>query len=346
MQIGGHMDQTLQTRQNAGLYVAQYLAVEGGFWKVVRELEEDPLFLRLWQRTASTSARAIRIVPRRGAHVTDPQSIAGRRLADVEALLVGFQDVIAALRALGRHIFAACFLDEGGVTLAEMADATGLPIDRLRQFQSEVTDRVVIADLVEAAPAAPAGLNEAARLEPVARIGVRNGHLHLESFFDRVRYHVDEKAVQDILRADNVSAAEQSHWSEMRRRIHWINVRYNLLHRLLEIATSRQEPYLLSGRDEDRGVLEMKSVAAEIGVDTSWVSRLIRGKSVLTPAGSIALRELFHERRHRDKAAGKRILRSLLEQHKDVSDGELQKALAAAGIRVARRTVNAWRRGR
>lgn len=345
MDVVGRLEIHQRPSLHAGLHLARYLSPEpAAFWSTVRELEEDPVFLKLWGRRAPDGRRAVAIVPRRAYFRVAPAAADTLIDDEVEDFLTGFEDVVAALRKLGMSAFVACFLEDRGVTLAELAEATGLPIERLQGFRDKVIDRIVVRDIVGAKreAGAAAGTTD---LDPVGRIVVLDGHLHLETFFDRARYRVDDARVREAISSGVLGGEELARWNELRRHISWINTRFSLINRLVETVCAAQEPYLLSGREEDQAILEMKSVAAELGLHPSWICRLASRRSVLAPAGEIPLRALFQDRRQAQKARGKRELRALLgERGCQLSDRDLQVALRERGVEAARRTVNVWRK--
>jgi len=337
-ELVGRLEHLVSTGLQTGQHLARVLSQdETAFWQHVRELEEDPLFVRLWR--GNGLCRAIRIIPRRFSAVGGVASTSARLSTDVEALLEAHRPLVDRLRALGPTVFSAYFLTGSGGSLAEIAEATGIDLEALTAFQRHVLDRVAIADMFSPPSEATGTASEA-----VARVEIRDGHLHLEMFHDRLRYQVDEAAVEALLRDAGRQSDDVTHWSRLRRRINWINVRYSLVHRVTEVACRAQEPFLLSGREDDLSVLEMKRVAADLGVHASWVTRLVRGRYVAAPAGDIPLRTLFRDQRQDAKTRGLKLMRTLVEEHRCASDADLQRALERHGVKVARRTVNAWRR--
>lgn len=92
--------------------------------------------------------------------------------------------------------------------------------------------------------------------------------------------------------------------------------------------------------------LQMTDVAEELGLHTSTVSRAVSGKSVQTPFGVIALRDLFPkeaaEGSNRSRGEAAELIRELVageDGAAPLSDEDLVRELARRGLKVARRTV-------
>ncbi|MHC5065168.1 MAG: RNA polymerase factor sigma-54 [Planctomycetota bacterium] len=102
--------------------------------------------------------------------------------------------------------------------------------------------------------------------------------------------------------------------------------------------------------------LKMADIAEQLDLHTSTVSRAIAGKYVQTDQGIFPLRDFFDGARARgkDQSGGDQGRLAVHERIKGLvasedpraplSDDELVKRLAAAGVRVARRTVSKYRK--
>jgi RNA polymerase sigma-54 factor len=94
--------------------------------------------------------------------------------------------------------------------------------------------------------------------------------------------------------------------------------------------------------------LTMQSLAAQLGLHKSTISRVVAGTAVDTPHGTWWLRELFSQDMGADiGAAALRDRLARLVGHEDaahpLSDEALAEALSGAGVSVARRTVAKYR---
>ena len=98
--------------------------------------------------------------------------------------------------------------------------------------------------------------------------------------------------------------------------------------------------------------MTMASVAAEIGVHETTVSRAVSGKYAETPHGVFELRSFFNaglETESGDELANsgvREVLREILDAEspkKPLSDQKLVAELASRGIKIARRTITKYR---
>ncbi len=113
----------------------------------------------------------------------------------------------------------------------------------------------------------------------------------------------------------------------------------------------RQQSGFLEFGERALRPLTLREVAAEIGMHESTVSRAVARKYVLTPRGTIALRDFFAsgidtEGGGASSVAIQQMIRGLIEAEdprKPLSDASMAQSLKAAGIPVARRTVAKYR---
>ncbi len=98
--------------------------------------------------------------------------------------------------------------------------------------------------------------------------------------------------------------------------------------------------------------LTLREVAAEVGLHESTVSRAVSRKYVLTPRGTVALRNFFASGINTDaggeasSTAIQSMIKRLIEAEnprKPLSDAKLADNLKASGVPVARRTVAKYR---
>lgn len=146
--------------------------------------------------------------------------------------------------------------------------------------------------------------------------------------------------------------------SEARWLIKSLAMRNATLLRVVTAVVERQVEFLEHGAEALRPLL-LREIAAALELHESTVSRVTSGKWLLTPRGMFELRAFFSNKvsnHATDEAAGEaggvsataaRAVIQRLVQAEDashpLSDEALVKALAAQGIRLARRTVTKYR---
>jgi RNA polymerase sigma-54 factor len=114
----------------------------------------------------------------------------------------------------------------------------------------------------------------------------------------------------------------------------------------------RRQPDFLEHGPAHLRPLSLREVAADVGVHESTVSRAVAHRYVDTPHGVFALRSFFSNRLPGDPAgivsslAARQRMREIVAAEDPacpLADGEIAGALAAAGVRIARRTVVKYR---
>lgn len=131
--------------------------------------------------------------------------------------------------------------------------------------------------------------------------------------------------------------------------INTLTLRETMLYNTMYAIMQHQKAYFLSGDERDLKPMILKTIAEEVGLDPSTISRVSNSKYVQTPFGIIPLKRLFSESVGNDDTSSKEIQSVLKEiiQNEDksnpLSDKELETALSERGYKIARRTVAKYR---
>lgn len=129
-----------------------------------------------------------------------------------------------------------------------------------------------------------------------------------------------------------------------------VQLRNQTLYKVGQVLAEKQKEFFLSGPQFIQP-LTQKSVADQIGVHETTVSRISTAKWIDTDWGIIPIKRLFSsavgdEGEQVSKHAAKEIIRQILEEHqgkKALSDQKISDLLKERGISVARRTVAKYR---
>lgn len=120
---------------------------------------------------------------------------------------------------------------------------------------------------------------------------------------------------------------------------------YNIMYAIM----MKQDKYFLSGDELMIKPMILKDIAEEIGVDISTVSRVTNNKYVVTPYGTLPIKQLFSESIGNDDVSSievKKIISQLIENEdksSPLTDEKLCKELELKGYKIARRTVAKYR---
>ena len=224
--------------------------------------------------------------------------------------------------------------------------------DEIAQRLQEPVDRIMRAlaaiRLLEPRPARPFGGVPAQTVNPVVRIMKVDGVYRVELPDDAA----PEPRVNHRRSAE--AAAECGESSRLRRASWLLSSLERRRHTLRGIGESivRRQPDFLDHGVSGLRPLFLREVAVDIGVHESTVSRAVAHRYVDTPHGVFPLRFFFTNRLPADPAgvvspqAARQRIREIVDGEdpaRPLADGKIACALAATGIRIARRTVVKYR---
>ncbi|WJI16405.1 RNA polymerase factor sigma-54 [Pseudoxanthomonas winnipegensis] len=135
---------------------------------------------------------------------------------------------------------------------------------------------------------------------------------------------------------------------EARWLVRGLNMRNDTLLRTAQLLVERQRGFLEQG-EEAILPLTLREVADAIGVHESTVSRIVAGKYMQTPRGTIELKRLFAVRLEGADVSGSAVramVKRLIEEEPrtaPLADDVIASLLARQGVRIARRTVAKYR---
>lgn len=131
--------------------------------------------------------------------------------------------------------------------------------------------------------------------------------------------------------------------------INTLSLREMIMYNTMYAIMQHQRDYFLTGDDSQLKPMVLKTIATEVKLDVSTVSRFSNSKYVQTDFGIIPVKHLFSEAVNDDNISSKEI-KSILSQliqgedkRKPLSDEQLCAVLKEKGYEVARRTVAKYR---
>lgn len=342
----------IKPRLSARIRLASVLQQpEYRFIEFIKAVENEPLFKKL--ASPSHSPSEPRII--KTAHFPGTRwAFSGTQFnelispdsggVDVEGLLNEHQDVAASITRLGSESFERYFLyGDELLSDADIAAACGIPAEMVEKIRHFVDTLAVHGEF--AGPAAPAPEKRLVMHRIAVLEAEEQGEIMIRFFSPRLcagRYVVDRDGLARLRAAGSLNAEELSGIELLLRKIELINARKSTLYQVVRQLTRRQEAYLRSGNDRQLVAYPQKELAADIGIDDSFVSRSLAGRSIVTPQGREKPLKFFFPSQKSVRAG---IVAGIIEERGDITDREVQDILRERyGIAVARRTVNACRR--
>lgn len=131
--------------------------------------------------------------------------------------------------------------------------------------------------------------------------------------------------------------------------INTLSLREMILYNTMYAIMMHQKQYFLTGDDSTIKPMILKTIAEEVKLDVSTISRVSNSKFVQSDFGVIPLKHLFSEAVNNDDVSSKEIKQILSdlvseeEKKNPLSDDLLCKMLSDKGYKIARRTVAKYR---
>jgi DNA-directed RNA polymerase specialized sigma54-like protein len=155
-------------------------------------------------------------------------------------------------------------------------------------------------------------------------------------------YEVNYERLKELKKNRTLEEKEGQELQQMIRWMELINVRKNLLYRILKILPQFQKTFFESEDGSKRIPLSQKEAARELKVTPPAVCKAIQGRSVELPNGKeISLIHFFPSRKDllKDK------IEELLLSHPEYTDEQFRVKIAEQfGSSLSRRSVNMYRK--
>lgn len=166
-------------------------------------------------------------------------------------------------------------------------------------------------------------------------------------------YVINRKKLRMLKKRGYFTESEKVPIDTLLKKLRLIDTRKKIVYQVLCGIIDIQSSYLKSGDFEDLTPLTQKELGRKIGVDNTWISRVIDGKFVITPLGKKALLNLFFPNK---KKMNKYLIKNLFDkERRQLLTGELPRPRYDDELRemlkekykisVTRRCITAYRRG-
>lgn len=279
----------------------------------------------------------------------DPPGVGARDLA--ECLLLQWRAAGEGAPPLARKIIEENLADIAGKPIAALAA-------RLKADEAEVRGAVAFIRSLEPRPGRSFGGQVNPSVVPDIRVELAGSRARVTVLDDRSGRLFISPSYRELLTADGQDESTRRFLRQRVAAAAWfiraLEQRRRTLENVTRVIFERQKDFLTEG-DEGLKPLTMEEVAERVGLHVSTVSRAVAGKVVDTPRGNYRLRDFFTGSLATTSSAGesqvaagkvKALLNDLVateDKQQPYSDEELVAALAARGIKVARRTVAKYR---
>jgi len=312
---------------------------EGEFQKLIIEIEQSPLFKRLYQREKLIHyQRFPKTDISSSFYQLNEETVADQGSMDVESLLLNKGDLARQIQKLGLEKFKRYFLfPESGMTLEEIARECDLEVSQVQRINSLIDEFSIMSEFYHPSKITSGGI----RYSKVATVDKdEKGFVigYLSTSLARGRYSVDYEGFEELKVRGAFTDTEAKEARQLFKRLELINSRKDTVTQILQNIIDKQALYLESGDLKTLLPFSQKELAEKIGVVPSSVSRAISDKSLETPWGAEVPLKYFFPRPKRFK---KELVRQLLETENELSSDESirTKLWEKFGVAVSRRSV-------
>lgn len=340
----------LRTEQRLTLFgrlkMAEWIEMpEREFAGVLKKLEEDPLFQKLFRGLSGLPGvlRRQRWPLGRFSNAfyeMNEQTPAASGSAEVEKLLGRKAALLPKIKRMGREAFEKYFVyAEEPLSLKEIAHRTGLSLNEAKALHDLLLDIGVVSEFFR--PQADPGIAYTC----LAQVTVEDGKPEFQFYtpsWARGAYHVRYDLLERWKREGRLSGKERQRLRFLLKKIEIVNLRQNTIYRILESLAALQTEYLRTHREDLMRPISLRMLAHRLDLAASTVSRALAGRSLRLPWGKEApLIKLVPGQR--------KVLREILSRWLErpdpkESDARLaERLMREYRIRVSRRTINTVR---
>jgi len=347
-----HLPQTKQLLRLIGrIKFAELIELsERDFAKIVREIESDPLFRKLF----SPSKPQEKVVsylpfPRSGLSKNfcefREDMAADRSSLDVESLLAKRKEIVPLIRRLGIDKFKKYFLySNGEISYKDIVLACNLTEREVVKILAFIDDLAIQREFFSPSTINP-GSNVA--YSKIAQIEKDNSGDFVVSFFSphlaKGRYLINYEKLAELRKKTVFTQAEMRKMDKLLKTLEIINTRKSIIYRIIRNVLKIQSRYLASRDAKELVPLTQKGLAKEMNVNPSLISRAIARRSIETPWGEEYPIEYFLPNR---KKIVKRLITDIINDGKCIyTDEEIREELRKVfNIDISRRSVASYRK--
>ena len=298
---------------------------EDEFAKIIREINENPLFQELkrltvirYKRFPGVSVSISKTIPL-NPEITPNFASLGKEL-------FARDELIPIIEKLGRENFKRYFLNNSErITLEEIAGKCNLTVEEVRKI-NDFVDKFYLENEFSQSPNdyRPKGIS----YTTIARIEESEDGLVITSFstdITRGKWSIHEEMLMEL--GNRFTPQEIRKIKGLLNKVRLVNRRKSTIYQLLQNIIEIQKDYLISGDIKDLKLLTQYNLSKKIGVAPSIISRAIFRRTVEIPnAGEIPLKKFFRNQ----KDIRKKLIEKIFEDEKDAklwSDERIRRVL-------------------
>ena len=342
----------LMGRMKLGMF---FSLSEGEFSQYIKEVESGEIFQKLLHRYKIVQYRKFSGIRQTPAHIELKEELTPGDSFDFSALVEkdpeGWQVVKEVAPKMGEENFSQ-FLRGDNISFDKISKEYQLTLEKMEKFRNFINNFHLQQNFFN--QAVPDSFSPS--FFQVAIIEKQDDEFFVlpindSTYLIKGRYIINYKKLEILVEQRQIPQDILKKISTLFRKLDIINKRTTTLYRILSFIKEKQHNFLLSGDSQDMVPLTQREIAKSIGADPSTISRVIAGKSIITPWGSEkALKDFFMKKKEKIKANILDIIKNEEEifEREDfvpLTDGKIKKELERLfGVQISRRTVGKYRK--
>ncbi|MFQ5834989.1 MAG: hypothetical protein ACE5HR_03610 [bacterium] len=314
--------QVLRQKQIGRIKLGQLFSLpEAEFRKLIKELENDPLFKELIHKWKVVSYRKFTGVRLPSSVELKEDLIFSSDTFDLESLLYRNPKTVPLLQKIGQLIGKDRFnkLLHGRASIGEIerecrltAKETEIFKDFLNRFELEKLTSGGSISSIESIPSSSARTFKIASIEREGDELVIYPHLK-EDYLVKGKYSINYERYEELYRKRNLAPEILNRTSKIFKMLNLVNRRTTTIYQIIYHIKETQSDYLYSGDMGRLRPLTRRELARRIGVHPSSITRVMADKSIGTPQRKeLPLKFFFPSQ----KEITKSYLQDLMEEEK------------------------------
>lgn len=354
---GIEQEQTIQIEQRQKLVAVMKLAnfmnlPEDEFAKFIREIENDPLFIRLTYPEDKTK----KVITYRRLPHTDlatnfyelKENIAPDKTEfDAVSFLENKEEIISTIKKIGEERFKKYFLyNEDKISGKLIADECSLSLSEVKRINDFVNELSIRTEFFY-----PSTITPQIHYSKIASIEKDGSGGFFIKYYSpnlaRGEYSINYEKIAELKKDGTFPKSEIKALGKLLKKLELINLRkatiYQIIYHILQIQTN----YLRSADWRKIKFFSQRELALKINVHPSVINRMIGFKSLGTPWGEEKPIKFFFGNR---KSEVQGLIREIIEEEprpnlvRGYSDEQIRNKLKNEHeIIIARRTVREYR---
>lgn len=336
---------------------------ESEFYKIIKEVENTEIFKKLtYPEDRNNKIISYKRYPsasfNRQLYEFKEEIISEVKRPGVEKLLCENEEIVKTIRLIGYENFRKYFLsceEEAGIN--QIADNCCITVKEARNIIGLVNSVYVQEEFSNPGlPQTKPGNRDDSQFTCVARInllpvsaGIKKGtaekkETEIEFFnlnYFRGRYSINYKKLSDIKKKGAFDKKELKITDKLIKQLELINARKTILYQIIMKIANKQKKYFETGRYKDMKLFTQRMLAAELGVSTGSISRVLNNKSIEASWSEQRPLRFFLPN---IKQLRKEVIKDIFLNNKSKSDRIIAEDIEKQhGFKMARRTICQYR---